>query len=78
MAKGFKTGGRKKGSKNKKTLEEEEMREILRQKASEQWGPIIDELIVSEKKYVVDQVIGKPTERVEVSGEIGFNFDEVS
>ena len=56
------------GTKNKKTLEKEELRQILHEKVAAKWDTITSELIEKEKKYVVDQVIGKAKDSIEVQG----------
>ena len=76
--------GRSKGSKNKVTLKAEELRAKLEDEVASNWELILRDQLRDAKQnfkprqYLIDQVIGKPKESVEISGEIGFNFDEVS
>jgi len=68
-------GGSPKGTKYKKTLEKEELRHALEAKAAEKWKTIVDSLIKNEKKYVVDQVIGKANERVQIQTDVNLKID---
>ena len=81
-----KTGGRKIGSKNKTTIAKEQARSEYERLMLEEFGEIAmiqreeaqKRENVQERQYVLNQLLGKPKESVEISGEIGFNFDEVS
>lgn len=53
-----KTGGRKKGQKNKKTIEQEMALEFMRQRIREEWGDLIDVKIELAKGIWAERVIG--------------------
>jgi hypothetical protein len=53
-----KTGGRKKGQKNKKTIEQEMALEFMRQRIREEWEGLIDVKIELAKGIWAERVIG--------------------
>lgn len=101
-----KVGGKKKGSKHKKTIEQEMALEILRKEIRKYWGELIKTkvelakgiyvekkvpvgkgakkmLVIVYKKtpdgksleWLIEMVVGKPKESVEVSGEVKTKVD---
>lgn len=64
--------GRPKGLKNKKTLEDEALRDVFRKKVQEKWDDLIDAQIkdaiknYKARQYIFDRLLGKS--RIEESG----------
>ena len=54
-----KTGGKKKGSKNKKTIEQEMALELLRKKIRENWDDLINTKLELAKGIWAQKIIGK-------------------
>lgn len=79
-------GYKKKGTKNRATILKEKARDEYERLILSEFGTIVkiqkeaakDRDNVQERQYVINQIIGKPVERVEVSGELEFNFDAES
>ena len=71
-----KTGGRQKGTTDKKTQSQERQREIFNTMVDAKWKPLIEAQIVDAmnnfkaRHYIFDQRIGKAKESIEHSGEI--------
>jgi len=68
--------GRPKGSKNVKTLLEEERRARFDEKASERWEQIINDLIAKNPTYVADQFMGKSPEKLNIKAQV-VPFDDI-
>lgn len=75
------TPGRKKGSKNKSTLEHEKYRIAFEKETGKKWDDIIQAQLVDAMKntkarhYTIDQMIGKPLDRTKVEAEITLEID---
>lgn len=59
-----KTGGRQKGQKNKRTIEQEKTLEYLRQEIRKEWQPLIKTKIELAKGIWVEKIIGKESVKV--------------
>ena len=68
--------GPKKGSKHKKTLEQERQRELFNQKVDAKWADLIDKQIeeglIDPKigQYILNQRMGRAKESIEHSGAV--------
>ena len=76
----------KKGQKQKRTLQKEKaqhrkekknkkLRVIFEDKVKKKWPEIVDYLIKHNKQYVADQIMGKPTERMQIQGDVSLKID---
>lgn len=74
-------GGRPKGSKNYKTIQKENFRTHLEQMAEEKFAELVDIHLASarydssDRKYLIDQLIGKAQERQKLEADIDLDLN---